>query len=894
MKLRFFTILVLLFLPQIALADNINVATFDELIQSGSQSSSGDTITITDNLNSDSSIGNSFYTKDLSFLGQNHSINGGDVFGGFVLSKGSSFDSLRIIKCKGQIYSNSYFGGAIFNTNGTTNINNSAFSGNYANAQGFNFAVGGAVYNYNGGQIDISSTLFDSNFTYGASAIGGALANDSTGNSINISNSVFNNNYTQGSSVSYGGAIYNGNGATMNIKNSLFNDNYSEATSNDAYLYGGSIYNTGNMNIDNSYFSNNHIIGSTNSFSYGGAIQNNSNLTITNSTFNGNYINSDIDTSGGAIYNYMNGNMIIENSSFKNNYINAQNSRGGAIGNEGVITIINSTFKNNKDTNGVNDIYSIGTLNFNGNGTTNVLSGIKGSGILNKNDSGILNLGGNNSNYTGTFDLTGGTVNLLNGAQYFKAKITNLYNNTNFNLQNNQIDNINFGIASIYGTTNLYPDVNFNSNTMDTIQTDSLTGSGIIYVPNLKITGTPSSEYIRIPFADNALKNAVKYNSQTIKSPIYNYISSYNMQDGNFIFSREDFNTGIMSSSVASQLGVYIVQTDIFNDVFSNLDMVMLATNKTKTAYKFKNMITYNGNDSFIYSPFEMPEDRQGMWIKPYSTLENVPLKNGPKISNIGYGSIFGQESQIKELKKGWKYIYGLYGAYTGSHQAYDGIGINNNGGAIGLVGGLYKNNFYSLWSINTGANTSRAYTDFGTDNFNTFYTGIAQKSGINLSVLDNKLIIQPNLLLIYSFVNTFDYSTASGVNISTQPINSIHIEPQIKFIGNLEGFVQPYAAVSVAGNVMNNSRFKADDISLPELSIKPYVRYGVGVQTRWGDKFTGFIQSYVTSGGRNGIGFQLGMRISLGKEKGGSKIRKGNIPIKPKPQILLSSIIHD
>ena len=247
-----------------------------------------------------------------------------------------------------------------------------------------------------------------------------------------------------------------------------------------------------------------------------------------------------------------------------------------------------------------------------------------------------------------------------------------------------------------------------------------------------------------------------------------------------------------------------------------------------------------------------------------------------------------------KRTKKGWKYIYGLYCAYTGSHQAYDGIGINNNGGVIGLVGGLYKNNFYSLWSINTGANTSRSYTDFGTDNFNTLYTGIAQKSGINLSVLDNKLIIQPNLLLIYSFVNTFDYSTASGVNISTQPINSIHIEPQIKFIGNLEGFVQPYAAVSVAWNVMNNSRFKADDISLPELSIKPYVRYGVGVQKRWGDKFTGFIQSYITSGGRNGIGFQLGMRISLGKEKGGSKIRKGNIPIKPKPQILLSSIIHD
>ena len=99
MKLRFFAIFILIFLPRIAFANNIDVATFDELIQSGSQSSSGDTITITDNLTSDSSIGNSFYTKDVSFLGQNYSIDGKDIFGGFVLSHGSTFDSLRILNC---------------------------------------------------------------------------------------------------------------------------------------------------------------------------------------------------------------------------------------------------------------------------------------------------------------------------------------------------------------------------------------------------------------------------------------------------------------------------------------------------------------------------------------------------------------------------------------------------------------------------------------------------------------------------------------------------------------------------------------------------------------------------------------------------------------------------
>ena len=866
MHSRFICIFIVILFATRVWENNMYVADFNELILSGTQSVSGDTITITNDLTSDESIGNSFYTKDVFFQGENHSIDGKDIFGGFVLSEGSLFNSLKIINCKGQVYNNSNFAGAIFNTTGKTEIDNNVFSGNYADAQGNNFAVAGAVYNMNNGKITINSSLFDNNYAHGASAQGGALGNEAGSTIMEISDSVFNDNYTDGSVVSYGGAIYNGNGAMVNIQNSLFNNNSAITSDSGSYLYGGSIYNTGNMDIENSYFLNNHISGGTDSFCYGGAIHNNLNLNINNCIFANNYINSDVDTSGAAIYNYVDGNVTISNSIFSGNYLSAQNSRGGAIGNEGIITIINSTFQNNKDTNGENDIFSNNTINFEGSGTTNILSGIRGSGVINKYGSGILNLGGNNSNYTGNFTLEGGAVNILADSNYFNAKTTTFSNGVNFNMQNGQIDNINYGIMTLSGEANIYPDVNFYTNTMDTISASSLSGSGSLYVPNLNLIGVPEKNFISIPFADVTLRDTVNYRSRIIETPIYDYLSSYNSSNGYFDFTREGFSPSILASSVATQLAGYLAQLDTFNSVFSNLDMVMIMDGNRKTAYDFQNKLAYSGQQSFVSGGIVFPEQNNGIWFRPYSVFENVPLKNGPKVSNVGYGGLIGFENGLIDLKRGWKSMFGAYAGYRGSHLAYSGVGIDNYGGLVGLTAAFYKNKFFSLWSASVGANCADAVTNFGSEDFTMLNAGLAQKTGINIPLWENKFILQPSVMTSYIFVNTFDYTNASGIYIDTKPLNALHIEPQLKLIGNFKDFWQPYIGVSVAWNVLDDTKFKANEVYLPELSVKPYVRYGLGLQKRWKDLFTGFIQAYITNGGRNGIGLQFGLRWSFGK----------------------------
>lgn len=68
--------------------------------------------------------------------------------------------------------------------------------------------------------------------------------------------------------------------------------------------------------------------------------------------------------------------------------------------------------------------------------------------------------------------------------------------------------------------------------------------------------------------------------------------------------------------------------------------------------------------------------------------------------------------------------------------------------------------------------------------------------------------------------------------------------------------------------NIMDKTDATADGIKLPEMHIKPYIKYGVGVQKTVGDRFTGFLQAMVRNGGRNGVVLSMGFRWTIGKDK--------------------------
>lgn len=100
---------------------------------------------------------------------------------------------------------------------------------------------------------------------------------------------------------------------------------------------------------------------------------------------------------------------------------------------------------------------------------------------------------------------------------------------------------------------------------------------------------------------------------------------------------------------------------------------------------------------------------------------------------------------------------------------------------------------------------------------------------------------------------------------MDSDPMHSLQLNPSVRFIANTENGWQPYVSVGMVWNAMSISNVHANDVKLPEASIKPYIEYGIGVQKRFQDHFIAFGQAMVRNGGRNGVSLTAGFRWAIG-----------------------------
>ena len=517
-------------------------------------------------------------------------------------------------------------------------------------------------------------------------------------------------------------------------------------------------------------------------------------------------------------------------------------------GNDGVINI-NGTDKDNVTSSGtvvMNNAVSNNTVNMN-DGTL-VLNSKTESGAITKADLSNSNLNFNGGNVA--IKAAGDTVNLGN---------LKLNNNMNVSVDTD----FKKGISAISADN---VDINDNK----------------IIIANVNMVNKPTEKKYTFELVDNnasqdvkdKLTSAIEYKgTKEIKTDIYKYTVSYDDTKSllNVVLpgggkSYHDYNPSIFAAPVAAQLGGYLTMLNSYDEAFQNMDMYMLMPREVRQAMKFKNKLA-TANSNIVYDPTITRGENKAGWFRPYATFENVHLKNGPRVSNVAYGTFVGTDSELKDLGHGWEGMWNAYVGYNGSHQAYNGISIYQNGGTLGASYVAYKGNFFTGLTVNVGANAAEASTNFGTDNFSMLMAGVASKSGYNIEFFKGKFIVQPSYMMSYSFVNTFDYTNAAGVRMDSDALHAIQIEPGIKFIANLKHGWQPYMGVSMVWNIMDKTRFMANDISLPDLSIRPFVKYGVGIRKLWGESFTGLVQAYLTNGGRNGIGLQIGGRWLLGKK---------------------------
>lgn len=728
---------------------------------------------------------------------------------------------------------------------------------------------------------------------------GGAIFNNYLLPILGDINADFVGNYiSSSSSNAYGGAIYNANGAVIGNITGDFIGNY--VSGSDSYAIGGAIFNDGsNLSGYNSFigditgdFIGNYVSGVS---ALGGAISNNGTIGKTDEdgnliggiygSFINNYAKTESDSNlvlGGAVYTTTDMNFIADN---KTNYFTGNYTKDPTQGKVENAIFVQTSSKNHPTIKLVaqNNGQIIFDDQIDGGSLT-------GPTTIDRTNQYNLALTGDE---TGTIHLNNEVINANVTSENVTLNLgkNNVFEQSNFTITSGSLGFIN-GIAeqqimqsaNINGNIKLAVDVDLAAEKMDTLPDNvAVSKDAQINVNHLNLISDANKDITNIQFAPDAYKSQVSYtgSNPVAYSPIWKYDVDYLKETGEFLFTRgasstgnpsDNYNPAVLAPSVATQAGAYTTQLQTFNYAFQHSDNFMnipyLERLSIKNQNKYALSPTADATDVGTFSPLLTKHYHNGFWFKPYASFENIPLKNGPKVSNINYGTLVGYDTEMKTLKHGIDRVLTAYIGYNGASQRYSGVDAYQNGGLIGTTATFYKGNFFNATTLSVGASAGSASNMYGSENYTMLMAGIGNKTGYNFEFLQGKAILQPSMLLSYTFVNTFDYTNSAGLRIKSDPLNAIQLAPGIKLIGNTKSGWQPYASVAMVWNLLDDTKVTANDTRLPEMSIKPYVQYGVGVQKCFkDDKMTAFGQAMVHNGGRNGISLTAGLRWRVGKE---------------------------
>ena len=297
---------------------------------------------------------------------------------------------------------------------------------------------------------------------------------------VTIDKGSFNGRNTPASTAPF---VINNDSAAVDVEFSAGNltiQNYVNSAANGGAMSFGTAADGGTHNITVSGISqiiNNSVTGTD---ANGGGVYNNANLTFSGSTtFSGNEAN----TYGGAIYNDASGSVTINGGTFTGN---SAGSQGGAIYNAGNVTLDSSnsaiSFSNNTANGQSNDVYLAGSGNMELTGTNTITFGgsVAGDDISSITSAASdLVLNGNNSNFAGSFEQTGGTTTVSgNGSKFFGGESTISRGDLYLKSQNALAD----GSSLILGATEQdnYDEVNVYINANNAIN-GNISGLGYIY-----------------------------------------------------------------------------------------------------------------------------------------------------------------------------------------------------------------------------------------------------------------------------------------------------------------------------------------------------------------------------------------------------------------------------
>ena len=624
-----------------------------------------------------------------------------------------------------------------------------------------------------------------------------------------------------------GGAIYNETGAEIGIITGSFKNNYAKSVNGSAY--GGAIYNAGKLNIvadaEDVFFNGNYVlIENEDGESQGGAIYNaatgilglsaNSGRSI---TFLGNKIGlpegaADVD----GIYNLgiinINGDVNLETVNGETGVISILD--GNVSSNKSIVqkTINNQGVLTNKGTILVEEI-----RNDNGTLVLNEKSAIQGKvsgGTINSDGNNIVkgSIKGGETNPV-TLNLNSGLLDIRGDLSVAKT----VANSGGLRYVNNIAKPANLGALDLQKDMELQLYADIENGTMNQIKADSISGNGLIdlkLVMPTKIDTVLTDSEIKlnpIAFEDSpertALAEAIKHNSQTISTPIFNYATDY------------DSDSGLIS--VNKKQGKDQVNPYIYSSAATAYTTAVIAGKTSEIAME-------NVNSPENISDESAHETHNNAWFKTMAFNDNVAFKSFDTVESRTFTLAGGYNTDKLCLGK-YDGSFGVYAGYVDGKQKFTDNRIKQEGGFIGLTSEITRGNAFFLSTINGGILKNEAENMYGTDKFDTCWFGLGLKGGYNYA-LRNSWALQLNVYAGYTYVKSEDYTSKSGIKINRDSLNLLEIDPGFKlstqFGKDWTGFIQgKYIAF-----INDGGATRANEFALPDIDIRNHFEYGFGI----------------------------------------------------------------
>ena len=217
------------------------------------------------------------------------------------------------------------------------------------------------------------------------------------------------------------------------------------------------------------------------------------------------------------------------------------------------------------------------------------------------------------------------------------------------------------------------------------------------------------------------------------------------------------------------------------------------------------------------------------LWTNWRHTKDNVKFDEFDRIDSksdvFTFGVAGGQSEFIGGLSK-----WGLYTGYIDATQTNSEFEIEETGGFFGIYNGNKFGKFGLYTTLNGGVLNNTVNTKFGTDEYTNMWAGAAVNATYDIA-LDSTFTIQPNLQIGYTWIDSDNYTSASGDTIRNDEIGIFQVTPMLRAIKHIGNNWYGSANIQHVMFFDNGTNTVIKKVEQNELNIGNYTEYGITLE---------------------------------------------------------------